>query len=208
LAISSIMNVAISCVQDHNQEIRQLWGRWEERYCDGGPHSRNVTPIFNTITASTKVKSTMKLNHPTLSFIIYRGQQANGTSGTQKVMRGGRSYLPAADMLALPPEHMIDENVDELEDDGARWHQHPGSFPTMKTGFPKFKSKPHRWILWQQGYLEVIRNRAVGVFADYKQTFVAREDMAWLSEHCHIVTPPAAGSFASRTNPSSRPPPN
>jgi hypothetical protein len=75
----------------------------------------------------------------------------------------------------------------------------------MKTGFQKFEQKIHRRIIRQQRYLEVIRNHALGLFADYKQSVVADEDVAWLPEHDHIVNPPAAGSLANRMRTSSRP---
>jgi len=55
-----------------------------------------------------------------------------------------------------------------------------------------------RWIIRQQQYLEVIRHRALGLFADYGQCVVADEDVAGLHQHDHIVDPPAAGSFAYR----------
>jgi hypothetical protein len=147
----------------------------------------------------------MKLSNPTLFCVVYRGQQADGTDGAQTPMRGGRSYLPLDDILPPPAEDMIDDIGEESVDDGETRRPNPRSFPTTKTGFQKFERKLQKRIIRQQRYLEVIRNRALGLFADYEQSVVADEDVAWLREHDHIVNPPAAGSLANRKRTSSRP---
>jgi hypothetical protein len=45
-----------------------------------------------------------------------------------------------------------------------------------------FEQKLQKWIIRQQQHLEVIRNRALGLFADYEQSVVADEEVAWLCE--------------------------
>jgi hypothetical protein len=49
-----------------------------------------------------------------------------------------------------------------------------------KTGFQKFERKLQLGIIRQKRYLEVIRNRALGLFDNYAQSVVAEEDVAWL----------------------------
>jgi len=147
----------------------------------------------------------MKLSNPTLFCFVYRGQQADGTDGAQPPMRGGHSYIPLDDILPPPAEDMIDDIGEQSADDGGTWRPNPRSFPTTKTGFQKFERKLQKRIIRQQRYLEVIRNRALGLFADYEQSVVAGEDMAWLREHDHIVNPPTAGSLANRKHTSSHP---
>jgi len=100
---------------------------------------------------------------------------------------------------------MIDDIGEESDDDGETRRPYPRSFPTTKTGSQKFEWKLQKRIIRQQRYLEVIRNRAHGLFADYEQSVVADEDVAWLCKHHHIVNPPAAGSLANRKRTSSRP---
>jgi len=73
------------------------------------------------------------------------------------------------------------------------------------TGFQKFERKLQKRIIRQQRYLEVIRNCVHGLFADYEQSVVADEDVAWLREHNNIENPPTAGSLANRKRTSSRP---
>jgi len=120
-------------------------------------------------------------------------------------MRGGRSYLPQDDILPSPAENINDDIVEESEDDGETRRPNPRSFLTMKRGFHKFEWKLQMRIIRQQRYLEVIRNHALGLFANYEQSIVADEDVPWLPEHDHIVNPPAAGSLANRKRTSSRP---
>ena len=205
MTILSIVNAAIAGLPDPSRKIRELWGCLEEPNGDGGPYARNVTPIFDNNTAAGWVKAAMKLSNPTLFCVVYRGQQADGTDGAQTPMRGGRSYLPLDDILPPPAEDMIDDIGEESDDDGETRRPNPRSFPTTKTGFQKFERKLQKRIIRQQRYLEVIRNRALGLFADYEQSVVADEDVAWLREHDHIVNPPAAGSLANRKRTSSRP---
>jgi len=161
--------------------------------------------MFDNNTAARWVKAAMKLSNPTLFCVVYRGQQADRTDGAQTPMRGGRSYLPLNNILPPPAEDMIDDIEEESDDDGETWCPNPRSSPTTKTGFQKFEWKFQKRIIRQQQYLEVIRNRAVGLFADYEQSVVADEDVAWLREHDHILNPPAAGSLANRKRTSSRP---
>ena len=205
MSILSIVNAAIAGLPDPSRKIRELWGCLEEPNGDGGPYARNVTPIFDNNTAAGWVKAAMKLSNPTLFCVVYRGQQADGTDGAQTPMRGGRSYLPLDDILPPPAEDMINDIGEESDDEGETRRPNPRSFSTTKTGFQKFERKLQMRIIRKQRYLEVIRNRALGRFADYKQSVVADEDVAWLREHDHIVNPPAAGSLANRKRTRSRP---
>jgi len=120
-------------------------------------------------------------------------------------MPGGRSYLLVDDILPPPAEDMIDDSREESDDDGETQRANHRSFPTSKTGFQKFEQRLQTRNIRQQQYLEVIRNRALGLFADYEQSIVADEDVAWLRQHNHIVTVPAAGPLANRKRTSSRP---
>jgi len=195
--ILSMVNAAITGLPDTSRKIRELWGCLEELHGDGGPYARNVTPIFDNNTAAGWVKAATKLSNPTLFCIIYRCQQADGTEGAQTPMRGGRSDLPLDDILQPPAEDMIDNIGEELDDGGETPRPNLGCFLTKKSGFQKFERNLQKRIIRQQRYLEVIRNRALGLFSDYEQSVVADEDVAGLREHDHIVNPPAAGSLAN-----------
>jgi hypothetical protein len=137
-------------------------------------------------------------------FPRYRGQQADGTDGAQTPMHGACSYLPLDDILPPPAKAMINNIREESDDDGETRRRNPRSFLTNNTRFQKFELKLQKRIIRQQQYLEVIRNRALGLFAEYEQSVVADEDVAWLCKHNQIVNPPAAGSLANRKCTSSR----
>ena len=203
--ILSIVNAAIPSLPDPRPKIRELWGCLEEPNGDGGPYACNVTPIFDNNSAAGWVKVAMKLSNPTRLCVVYRGQQADRTDGAQTPMRGGRSYHPLDNILPPPAEDMIDDIGEESDDDVETRRPNPRSFPTTKTGFEKLERKHQKRIIRQQRYLEVIRNCAVGLFADYERSVVANEDVAWLREHDYIANPPAAGSVANRKRTSSRP---
>jgi len=203
--ILSIVDAAIAGLPDPSRKIRQLWGYLEEPNGVGGPYTGNVTPIFDNNTAAGWVKAAMKLCNPTLFCVVYHGQHADGTDGAQTPMRGGCSYLPLGDILLPPAKDMIDDIGEESDDDGETRRPDPRSFPKTKTGFQKIERKLQKRIIRQQRYLEVIRNGAHGLLADYEQRVVADEDVACLHEHDHIVNPPAAGSLANRKRTSSRP---
>ena len=203
--ILSIVNAAIAGLPDPRRKIRELWGCLEEPTGDGGLYARNVTPIIDNNTAAGRVKVAIKWSNPTLFCVVYRRQQADGTDGAQTPMRGGRSYLPLDDILSPPAEDIIDDIGEESDDDGEMRRPNPRSLPTTKTGCQKFEQKLQKRIIRQQRYLEVIRNCALGLFADDEQSVVADEDVAWLCEHNHIVNPPTASSLANRKRTSSRP---
>ena len=160
---------------------------------------------FDNNTAAEWVQVAMKLCNPMLSCVVYHGQQADGTDCAQTPMHGGRSYLPLDDILPPPADDMIDDIGQESDDDGEMWHPNPRSFPTTKRGLQKFECKLQKRITRQQRYTQVIRNRALGLFAGYDQSGVADEGVAWLHKHNHIVNPPSAGSLANRNRTSSRP---
>jgi len=147
----------------------------------------------------------MQLSIPMLFWVIYCGKQADGTDGAQTPMRGGRSYLHLDAILPPPAEDMIDDIGQDSVDAGETQCPQPVSFPMTKTGFQKFERKLQKRIITRQQYLEVIRNRALGLFADYRQSVVAVEDVAWLREYNHIVNAPAAGSLANSKRTSSCP---
>jgi len=100
---------------------------------------------------------------------------------------------------------MIDNIREESDDNGETQRPNPRSFPTTKTGFQKFERKLQNRIVRQQRSLEVIQNRDLGLFANYEQSIVAVEDVAWLRKHDHIVNPPVARSVANRKDTSSHP---
>jgi len=120
-------------------------------------------------------------------------------------MRSGRSYHPLDDILPPLAEDMIEDIEEEPDDDAEMQCRNPGSFPVTKRGFQKFERMLQKQIIRQQRYLEVIWNHALGLFANYKQSVVADEDVACLHEHNHIVNPPAVGSLANRKCTSNRP---
>jgi len=64
----------------------------------------------NTFAGGVKVP--VQFNEPTLYRVIYCGQQADGTSSTQTLMRGGDSYGPLDDSLPAPAKDMMD-NIGE-----------------------------------------------------------------------------------------------
>jgi len=145
-----IVNAAIAGLPEPSRKIRELWGCLEEPNGDGGPYARDVTPIFDNNTAAGWVKAAMKLSNPTFLCVVYRGQQADATDGSQTPMRGGRSYLPLDDILPPPAEDMIDDIGEESDDDGETWRPNARSFPTTKTGFEKFEWKLEKRIIRQQ----------------------------------------------------------
>jgi hypothetical protein len=147
----------------------------------------------------------MKLSNPTLILVVYRRQHANGTDGAQTPMRGGRSYVPLDKILPPPAEDMINDIGEESDDYGEMWRPKPRSFPMMKTDFQKFEWKLQQRIIRQQRYLEVIRNRALGLFAECKKRVVADEDVASVPEYDHIVNSPSAGFLANWMCTSSHP---
>jgi hypothetical protein len=120
-------------------------------------------------------------------------------------MHGGRSYVPLDDILQPLAEDMIDNIGEESDDDGPMRRPYPRGLPMTTTGFQKFERKLQKRIIRQQRYLQVIRNRALGLFADYEQSVIADEDVAWLREHDYIVKLPTADSLANRKRTSSCP---
>jgi len=203
--ILSILNAAIAGQPDPRRILWELWGCREERHSDGGLQAHNVTTIIGINTAAGWVQAGMKLNNPTLFGVIYRGQQATGTSGTQMIMPGGQMYLPVDDILPPPAEDMIDDIGDESDDDAEMRSLNPTCSLTTKTGFTKFQWKRQRRIIRQQQYLEVIWNCALSLFADYEHSVVADEDVVSLCDHNHSVNPPTMGSLANMIPTSSFP---
>jgi len=166
MTILSIVNAAMAGLPDPSRKIRELWGCQEEPNGDGGPYAHNVTLIFDNNTPARWVKAAMKLSNPTLFCVVYRVQEADGTDGAQTSTRGGRSYLPLDDILPPPAEDIINDIGEESDDDGKTRRPNPRSFLTTKTGFQQFEQKLQKRIIRQQRYLEVIRNRALVLFAD------------------------------------------
>jgi hypothetical protein len=203
--ILSIMNAAIASQRDPSRKIRERWGCREEPNLDCGSYTLNVTPIFDNYTAARWVKAVMQLSNPTHFGVLYCGQQADVTAGAQTPLRAGRSNLPLDHIHPPPAEDMIDYMGEELDDDCEMRCPNPRSFLMMNTGFQKFEPKLHRRIISQQRYLEVIRNRDLGLIADYEQRLGAEENVAWLREHDHIVNPATPGSLPNMKDTNTRP---
>jgi hypothetical protein len=199
------MNAVMACLPDPSRKIQELWGCLEEPNGDGGPYGRNDTPIYNNNSAAGWVKGVIKWSNPTLFCVVYRGQQADGMDGAQTPMCGGCSYLPLDDIVQPPAKDMIDDIEEESDDDDETRRPDLRSFPKTKTAFQNFERKLQKRIIRPQRYLAVIRTRALGLFADYEQSVVADEDVAWLHAYDQIVNPPAAGSLANRKRTYSRP---
>jgi len=203
--ILSIANGPITGLPDPSRTIRELWGCREEPIGHGGLYARNDTPIFDHNTGAGWVTAAMELINPTLFCIIYRGQQAASTARAQTPMCGGCSYIPLDDIFPPPAEDEMNNIGEESDDDCEMLRHNQTSFPMTTTGIQKFEWKLRQRIIRQQWYLEVIRNGALGLFAEYKQSLVADDDVAWLGKHDHIVNPTSVGSFANRKHTSSRP---
>jgi len=203
--ILSSLNAAITCLPDLSLKMRELWERQEEPNEDRGLHASNVTPLFDNNSAAGRVKTAMTLDNPKHCWIVYFGQQADGTSGAQTPMCGGSSYLPLDDVLPPPPNDMIDGMGEESDDYAQTQHPNRRCFLMTKTGLQTFEWKLEMRIIRQQRYLEVNWYHALGHFAVYEQSVVADEVVAWLCEDNHILNPPTAGSLANRKLTSSCP---
>jgi hypothetical protein len=116
------VNAAIASLPDPSQKIREHWGCLEEPNGDGGPYTRNVTPIFDNNPAARWIKAVMKLCNPPLFCVVYRGQQADGTNGTKTPMSVGRSYLTLDDILPPPPKDTMNDIGQESDEDGETRH--------------------------------------------------------------------------------------
>ena len=68
--ILSIANAAIAGRPDPSRRIRELWGCLDEPNGNGGPHARNVTPIFDNHTAAGWVQVAMKLSNTMLFCVV------------------------------------------------------------------------------------------------------------------------------------------
>jgi len=67
---------------------------------------------------------------------------------------------------------MINDIWEESDDDAEMRRPSASSFPTSKKGFQKWEWKLQNKIIRQQQYLQVIRNCALGLFANSEQTLV------------------------------------
>jgi len=181
-----------------NRYFQELWGCREEPNGDSGLYTHNVTPIFENNTAARWVKEAMKLNNPALLGIGYPGQQAEGIPGAPTHRRGRHRSHPLDNIIPPPAEDTINIIREVSDDDGERWRPNQRSFPRTKTRFQNFEWMLQGWNIRQQQYVEVIRNRALGPFADYEQSLVGDEDVAWQCTHENIVSPPVGGSLARR----------
>jgi len=161
-----IMNVAIASLPDPSWKIHDLWGCLKEPNRDRGLYAWNVTPIFDINKAAWWVNAAMETNNPTLFVVVYRGQQDHCTAGARMPMCGGCSNI-ALHILPPPAGNMIDNFREVSDNDAEMWHPYPRSFPTTKTNFEKFEWRLRKNIIWPQRYLEVIQNRALGLFVDY-----------------------------------------
>jgi hypothetical protein len=115
--IVSILNTTISGLPDPSQTILELWGYWLDPIRDGSLQAINVPSIIDNNTAASWVKAVIKLNNPTCFFVIYRSQQANGTSGAQMPIDGGLRYLTLDDTSHPPAKDKINNIGEESDDD-------------------------------------------------------------------------------------------
>jgi hypothetical protein len=166
--IVSIVNAAITGLPDPSGKVRELWGCLEERDGDGGPCASKVTSIFDNNTAAGWVKGAIKLSNPTLFCLIYHSQQADSTDGALTPMRGGHSYLPLNNILPPPAEDVIDDIQEESDDDGETQYPNPRSFLTTKSCFENFELNLQKTIIREQRYIQVIRNSALSLVANYE----------------------------------------
>jgi len=139
----------------------------------------------------------MKLDNPTLDCLVYCGQPADSTLGTQMCKGGGLSNHPLDVILHPAAKDMINDIGEGSDDDTETWRPNPRSVMTTKSDFQQVVRQLQRSIMRQQRYLEDIRRRALRLFADDEQRVVADEDMAWLGKQDHIMNPPAVGSLAN-----------
>jgi hypothetical protein len=84
----SILNAVIVCLPDLSWIVCALWSCRGELNWNSGPYDCDAPPIIDNNTATSCVKSAMKLHYPMVCFIAYSGQQANGTAGAQMSMCG------------------------------------------------------------------------------------------------------------------------
>jgi len=140
----------------------------------------------------------MKFHNKELFSVIYWGEQAYRTCGAQTPVHGGRSYLPVDAIFPPPVEDVIDNMGDEFNHDAEMKRPIPTSYPMTITGVQMVEMKLQRMVITKQRYLEVIRNGAFRLVADYEHIVVSCDDEAWLCEHDHIVNPPATPSVANR----------
>jgi hypothetical protein len=197
------MNITMTRQRDPSQKIRQLLGCWEQSIGDGGLCACNNNPSFDYNIAARWVKAGMKISKQTSFCIIYRCHHPDRTAGAQKPLSGGRSNLPLIDII--PPSAVdIINNTEDKSDDGETWSLNARSFPMTKTLFQKFEQQLHKRIIRQQRCLEVVRNCALGLFANIKHSVVVDDHVASLGEYNHIVNPPTAGSLANRNHTSRR----
>jgi len=121
-------------------------------------------------------------------------------AGAQTPIRAGHHYHPLDDMLPPPAEDIMDNGTEVSDVDGEMWRTNPRSFPTMKTGFQTFQWKLQKRIIREQRYLEVIRNHALSLFADYEQSVVSDENVALLYVYDDIVISSTAGCLMNRNH--------
>jgi hypothetical protein len=111
------VHAVIAGLLDPCVKIRELWGCTVEQNGDGSPYAHNVTPIFYHNTTAGWIKAAMKITIPMLHRVVYCGQQADDTAGSQTHMHGGHSYLPLHDIPPPPSDDMIDDIGVESEND-------------------------------------------------------------------------------------------
>jgi hypothetical protein len=118
-------------------------------------------------------------------------------------MCSGCRNLIRDDILLLPAQDTIDDVSDELNDPAATRHPNPWWVLTRKDGIQKYDRYLQTRNISHQQYLNVIRNCALGHFANYNQRVVAEDDVAWLLIHDDIVNPPTICSLPKRKHTSS-----
>jgi hypothetical protein len=112
-------------------------------------------------------------------------------------MHCGKSYLPRDENLPPQAKDLINDIVQAFDDDAVMRRQDPRCFPMMKRHCQQLERKLQSRIIRQQGYLEVMRHDAHGLFGCYQRSIVTNEDVASLHKYNLIVNPPAVHTLAS-----------
>jgi hypothetical protein len=156
MTILPIINDAIASLPDCSWKIQELWVCREEPNGDCGSYARNVTTILDNSTAAGWIQVARKFCNPTLLYVVYCGQQTDGTAGAQTPMRGGPSYLPQDDILPPPGKSIIDDLREELDNHCRMQLPNRRSLLMTYTGFQNFERKLQKMIIGEQQYLDVI----------------------------------------------------
>jgi hypothetical protein len=109
MSILSIITVAINSLLTHRRKIHELCfcRRVLEKYRD--THSCRVTLIICNNSAAGWVDAVMKLYNPTVVYVIYHGQRADGTGAAHIPMHGCRTYISPVDIIPYQSDDMSND---------------------------------------------------------------------------------------------------